>query len=155
MLWLQKSVLIQKRTSPLEFAHLAEKSENGSISNLSTKVCHPCRARLRPRGGLPQGCAQDSWGKEAWGKPRLRKSLNRAQPSQPVLRSTAGRRTEILKICAQLVVTRANKKEYWNILNKKWKKKNRRMKKGNSRFLKSLKSEEVSKNLLKPCSPRT
>ena len=29
---------IQKRTSPIKFAHLAEKSENGSISNLSTKV---------------------------------------------------------------------------------------------------------------------
>ena len=31
--------LIQKRTSPVEFAHLAEKSGKGSISNLSTKVC--------------------------------------------------------------------------------------------------------------------
>ena len=29
---------IQKRTSPTEFAHLAEKSENGSVSNLSTKA---------------------------------------------------------------------------------------------------------------------
>ena len=29
---------IQKRTSPVKFAHLAEKSGNGSISNLSTKV---------------------------------------------------------------------------------------------------------------------
>ena len=29
---------IQKRTSPVKFAHLAEKSENGSVSNLSTKV---------------------------------------------------------------------------------------------------------------------
>ena len=29
---------IQKRTSPIKFAHLAEKSENGSISNLSIKV---------------------------------------------------------------------------------------------------------------------
>ena len=32
--------LASKRTSPIKFAHLAEKSENGSISNLSTKV-HP------------------------------------------------------------------------------------------------------------------
>jgi hypothetical protein len=32
---------IKKRTSPIKFAHLAEKSENGSISNLSTKVAHP------------------------------------------------------------------------------------------------------------------
>ena len=29
---------IQKRTGPIKFAHLAEKSENGSISKLSTKV---------------------------------------------------------------------------------------------------------------------
>ena len=29
---------IQKRTSPLKFDHLAEKSDKGSISNLSTKV---------------------------------------------------------------------------------------------------------------------
>ena len=29
---------MQKRTSPVKFAHLAEKSEKGSISNLSTKV---------------------------------------------------------------------------------------------------------------------
>ena len=29
---------IQKRTSPLKFDYLAGKSENGSISNLSTKV---------------------------------------------------------------------------------------------------------------------
>ena len=29
---------MQKRTSPIKFAHLAEKSANGSISNLSTKI---------------------------------------------------------------------------------------------------------------------
>ena len=29
---------IQKRTSPMKFAHLAEESENGSVSNLSTQV---------------------------------------------------------------------------------------------------------------------
>ena len=37
-IWLQKSASIQKRTSHVKFAHLAEKSEKGSISNLSTKV---------------------------------------------------------------------------------------------------------------------
>ena len=36
-IYLQNLASIQKRTSPLKFAHLAEKSENGSISNLSTK----------------------------------------------------------------------------------------------------------------------
>ena len=35
---LQRLVLIQKRTSPIKFAHLTEKSEKGSISNLSTKA---------------------------------------------------------------------------------------------------------------------
>ena len=34
---LQNLPSVQKRTSPIKFAHLAEKSENGSISDLSTK----------------------------------------------------------------------------------------------------------------------
>ena len=37
-IFLQNLASIHKRTSPLKFAHLAEKSEKGSISNLSTKV---------------------------------------------------------------------------------------------------------------------
>ena len=37
-IYLQKSASIQKRTSPVKFAHLAEKSGKGSISSLSTKV---------------------------------------------------------------------------------------------------------------------
>ena len=37
-IFLQNLASIQKRTSPVKFAHLAEKSEKGSISNLSTKV---------------------------------------------------------------------------------------------------------------------
>ena len=37
-IFLQNLASIQKRTSPVKFAHLAEKSERGSISNLSTKV---------------------------------------------------------------------------------------------------------------------
>ena len=36
-IYLQNLASIQKRTSPIQFAHLAEKSEKGSISNLSTK----------------------------------------------------------------------------------------------------------------------
>ena len=42
-IFLQNLASIQKRTSPIKFAHLAEKSENGSISNLSTKVGRGCR----------------------------------------------------------------------------------------------------------------
>ena len=37
-IFLQNLASIQKRTSPIKFDHLAEKSEKGSISNLSTKV---------------------------------------------------------------------------------------------------------------------
>ena len=38
MIFLQHLASMQKRTIPIKFAHLAEKSENGSISNLSTKL---------------------------------------------------------------------------------------------------------------------
>ena len=48
---LQILASIQKRTSPIKFAHLAEKSEKGSISNLSTK-----RATRKMRG-MSDGCA--------------------------------------------------------------------------------------------------
>ena len=37
-IFLQNLASIQKRKSPIKFAHLAEKSEKGSISNLSTKA---------------------------------------------------------------------------------------------------------------------
>ena len=37
-IFLQNLASIQKRTSPLKFAHLTEKSEKCSISNLSTKA---------------------------------------------------------------------------------------------------------------------
>ena len=37
-IFLQNLASIQKRTSPMKFAHLAEKPEKGSISNLATKV---------------------------------------------------------------------------------------------------------------------
>ena len=40
-IYLQNLASIQKRTSPVKFAHLAEKSGKGSISNLSTKVSPP------------------------------------------------------------------------------------------------------------------
>ena len=37
-IFLQNLASIQKRTSPVKFAHLAEKIRKGSISNLSTKA---------------------------------------------------------------------------------------------------------------------
>ena len=45
-IYLQNLASIQKRTSPVKFAHLAEKSGKGSISNLSTKVHRDGLARL-------------------------------------------------------------------------------------------------------------
>ena len=47
-IYLQNLASIQKRTSPLKFDHLAEKSEQCSISNLSTKV-HGRETRGRDR----------------------------------------------------------------------------------------------------------
>ena len=52
-IFLQNLASIQKRTSLIKFAHLAEKSEKGSISNLSTKVL-----RGRARGGPALGGAR-------------------------------------------------------------------------------------------------
>ena len=51
---LQNLASIQKRTSPIKFAHLAEKSESGSISNLSTKVSW--LSWLAARGSSAWGC---------------------------------------------------------------------------------------------------
>ncbi len=50
-IFLQNLASIQKRTSPVKFAHLAEKSENGSISNLSTKA--PRSGSGAPAGSGP------------------------------------------------------------------------------------------------------
>ena len=50
-IFLQNLASIQKRTSPVKFAHLAEKSGKGSISNLSTKA-GGLAPRLRPAEGL-------------------------------------------------------------------------------------------------------
>ena len=51
-IFLQNLASIQKRTSPLKFAHLAEKSEKNSISNLSTKVrAAAAAAAARAQGG--------------------------------------------------------------------------------------------------------
>ena len=51
---LQNLASIKKRTSPLKFDHLAEKSEKGSISNLSTEAREP-RAAHREAQGEEEG----------------------------------------------------------------------------------------------------
>ena len=57
---MQKLASIQKRTSALKFAHLAEKSEKGSVPNLSTKAegQRRLRARLELYGDNPRLAAQ-------------------------------------------------------------------------------------------------
>ena len=73
-IFLQNLASIQKGTSPIKFAHLAEKSEKGSVSNLPSKVAAalgpgagPLHAPARAGGGggpageaaevaLAQGC---------------------------------------------------------------------------------------------------
>ena len=45
-IYLQNLASIQKRTSPVKFAHLAEKSGKRLISNLSTKVLAAVEERL-------------------------------------------------------------------------------------------------------------
>ena len=62
---LQNLASIQKRTSPVKFAHLAEKSGKGSISNLSTKVQDVTSSPERiPResGARLHGCPADPRG---------------------------------------------------------------------------------------------
>ena len=58
--YLQNLASIQKRTSPIKFAHLAEKSANGSISNLSTKRSAGGPRARAPGSAEPAGPARFS-----------------------------------------------------------------------------------------------
>ena len=85
-IYLQNLASIQKRTSPGKFNHLAEKSDKGSTSNLSTKA-QPGRERRRlepmapgpdeprgPRGRDPPrapGVRGDRGPAERWRGPKL------------------------------------------------------------------------------------
>ena len=53
-IWVQKSASMQKRTSPLKFGDLAEKSGFNSVSNLSTKGLPALAMRLAAASTLPQ-----------------------------------------------------------------------------------------------------
>ena len=60
-IYLQNLASIQKRTSPVKFAHLAEKSGKGSISNLSTKLRTRVlekRDELAREAGLERGLSR-------------------------------------------------------------------------------------------------
>ena len=60
-IFLQKFASIQKRTGPIKFAHLAEKTEFGSISILSTKRCAagPANRISSRRCAWPAQCTQN------------------------------------------------------------------------------------------------
>ena len=63
---LQNLASIQKRTSSVKFAHLAEKSGKGSISNLSTKASAP-RASSTGSARDASGAPKDGAPKESSG----------------------------------------------------------------------------------------
>ena len=71
-IFLQNLASIQKRTSPRKFDHLAEKSDKGSTSNLSTKVggrraAWPrAGADLRVRAGAPRREARAAGNRDAY-----------------------------------------------------------------------------------------
>ena len=56
-IYLQNLASIQKRTSPVKFPRLAEKSGKGSISNLSTKVLAALQHALGDRRADAEGRA--------------------------------------------------------------------------------------------------
>ena len=86
-IYLQNLASIQKRTSRVKFAHFAEKSVKGSISNLSTKVLwrdggpQPLPAQLRRH--LPRAAADEErqLPEDAGAAQRLHGPL-RPQPAQ-------------------------------------------------------------------------
>ena len=61
-IFLQNLASMQKRTSPIEFARLAEKSEKSSISTLSTKVRAPQPAHRATASPPPGSTAQRASG---------------------------------------------------------------------------------------------
>ena len=67
-IYLQNLASIQKRTSLIKFAHLAEKSEKGSISNFSTKASALRRAWVRSR--LQELCPRSR--RERYGRVQVR-----------------------------------------------------------------------------------
>ena len=57
-IYLQNLASIQERTSPIKFAHLAEESANGSVSNLSTKATTAAAAAAT--GARRRPCLQNA-----------------------------------------------------------------------------------------------
>ena len=66
-IWVQKSASMQKRTSPLKFGDLAEKSGLNSVSSFSTKASRASRAR----GGRATPASTRRSGGRAYAEPRV------------------------------------------------------------------------------------
>ena len=58
---LQNLASIQNRTSLVKFAHLADKSGKGSISNLSTKACRPEGSEATEGAELAPAALRPAW----------------------------------------------------------------------------------------------
>ena len=104
-IFLQNLASIQKRTSPIKFAHLAEKSENGSISNLSTKRLTPRHSetrRYQRRRSLHRGAAASTMASAT----PTRKA--RCEPRAPRGRKTDSLQPVCRKILAQLRYVQEN-----------------------------------------------
>ena len=109
-IYLQNLASIQKRTSPVKFAHLAEKSGKGSISNLSTKAKIPARGPTAPQRQPPLEVhgnlevtrafvvpSEAPWPKEAWGVP-LGIRVNQIRSQEHYVKDEPERRAELDEI---------------------------------------------------------
>ena len=94
-IYLQNLASIQKRTSPVKFAHLAEKSGKGSISNLSTKVRKAAPTTPRHKPATARRTPPDKPGRERTvsslrtGTARARSTLRRTATAAPCAASLA------------------------------------------------------------------
>ena len=64
MIFLQHLASMQKRTIPIKFAHLAEKSEDDSISNLSTKATTHLEAHVPAAPAVEEERDEENLGAE-------------------------------------------------------------------------------------------
>ena len=92
-IFLQNLASIQKRTSPIKLAYLAEKSEKGSIANLSTKglTLHPptstnWRQNFPSRNAEVVVLASFNWRKNARALHGIRDTVVRAHPLKNAFR---------------------------------------------------------------------
>ena len=91
-IYLQNLASIQQRTSPVKFAHLAEKSGKGSISNLSIKVYKLAKTEQWKIAALADAAAtavakafekakRDDEGEKVWEEENLREAIGSASAS--------------------------------------------------------------------------